>query len=590
MWFNFRPRCIGFARRRVGRGGRIILDRVSSSYDDVWSKLDFTILDNEKTLNSDVSERLPATNDNNSEINNQSAVTLSATVSSGAIDTTSSGLNKLQQTNHFNSNIVIKSENSKPSEITNSNISDDQSGSRVSDSHQKLDDFEQLLDSANASSNIINKNLVCKKRNHDIINNVAQNSSISEIISSNSFKNSNLGVLNSFNAPDTNTTGISSTNSAGSLSSAQSQKLEFDFSIPTISSLAATSTTNQMAVAPSISDELPNDHDSYRELFDEIQEDWLHFQPLSPPLSPSENFIFESDLMSDMKKFAVELQMLDNNSSFYADNETENHTTNCIDSTTYLTQPMAFNCRNNSLEILNTTNTTQHDSIPSTSSLSSEIVTIKTEPMDEESKELVLMTNCIDGKAENVADDKDEFSMLINNIDYTKPLFDSSIGCSEFKLLNEKALMQQLENVPMETDSSQTNEIAIKTEQEEQNSIGSIAPIAIIKEAPIAELQSHNYVLQYGSPVSTPPTIVQNDNVKYATSNLNATITNSTNLIPQQFVNAGNTIISSASPSQQNKMQSIVYDNNTFVLTAAPQRKQLNGPADRGCKFIFNKF
>lgn len=528
-----------------------------------------------------MSERLPATNDNNSEINNQSAVTLTATLSSGAIDATSSGLTKLQQTNHFNSNIVIKSENSKPSEITNS---DDQSG--VSDSHQKLDDFEQLLDSANASSNIINKNLVCKKSNHDIINNVAQNSSISEIISSNSFKNSNLGVLNSFNAPDTNTTGISSTNSAGSLSSAQSQKLEFDFSIPTISSLAATSTTIQMAVAPSNSDELPNDHDSYRELFDEIQDDWLHFQPLSPPLSPSENFVFESDLMSDMKKFSVELQMLDNNNSFYADNETENHTTNCIDSTTYLTQPMAFNCRNNSLEILNTTNTTQHDSIPSTS-LSSEVVTIKTEPIDEESKEVVQTTNCIDVNAENTTDDKDEFSMLINNIDYTKPLFDSPIGCSEFKLMNQKALMQQLENVPMEIESSQTNELAIKTEHEEQNSIGSIAPIAIIKEAPIAELQSHNYVLQYGSPVSTPPTIVQNDNVKYVTSNLNTTITNSTNLIPQQFVNAGNTIISSASPSQQNKMQSIVYDNNTFVLTAAPQRKQLNGPAERGCKFIY---
>lgn len=484
---------------------------------------------------------------------------------------------------------MIKSENSKPSEITNSNISDDQSGSRVSDHHQKLDDFEQLLDSANASSNIINKNLVCKKTNHDIMNNdglnlktVAQNSLISEIISSNSFKNSNLGVLKSFNAPDTNTTGISSTNSAGSLSSSQSQKLEFDFSIPTISSLAATSTANQMTVASSNSDELTNEQDSYQELIDEIQDDWLHFRPLSPPLSPSEHLIFESDLMSDMKKFSVELQMLDNNSSFYADNETENNTTNYIDSTTYLTQPMAFNCRNNSLEILNTTNPTQHGIMPS-ASLSSEIVTIKTEPVDEESKEVVQIVNCNDSHV----DDKDEFSMLKHNLDYTKPLFDSLIGCSEFNLINKKALKQQLEIQPMETEISLVNEITIKTEHEEQNSAGSVAPVAIVKEAPIAELQSHNYVLQYGSPVSTPPTIVQNDSVKYATSNLNATITNSNNLIPQQFVNTGNTIIS-ASPSQQNKMQSIVYDNNTFVLTAAPQRKQINGPADRGCKLFFN--
>ncbi|CAH1116786.1 unnamed protein product [Phaedon cochleariae] len=36
-------RCIGFARRRVGRGGRIILDRISTNYDDFWRTLDFSI-------------------------------------------------------------------------------------------------------------------------------------------------------------------------------------------------------------------------------------------------------------------------------------------------------------------------------------------------------------------------------------------------------------------------------------------------------------------------------------------------------------------------------------------------------------------
>nr|XP_023019140.1 enhancer of polycomb homolog 1 [Leptinotarsa decemlineata] len=36
-------RCIGFARRRVGRGGRIVLDRISTNYDDYWRMLDFSI-------------------------------------------------------------------------------------------------------------------------------------------------------------------------------------------------------------------------------------------------------------------------------------------------------------------------------------------------------------------------------------------------------------------------------------------------------------------------------------------------------------------------------------------------------------------
>ncbi|KYN02573.1 PREDICTED: enhancer of polycomb homolog 1 [Cyphomyrmex costatus] len=47
------PRCIGFARRRIGRGGRVILDRCSADMDDMWSTLDFTIHDsNRETTDS----------------------------------------------------------------------------------------------------------------------------------------------------------------------------------------------------------------------------------------------------------------------------------------------------------------------------------------------------------------------------------------------------------------------------------------------------------------------------------------------------------------------------------------------------------
>lgn len=42
-------RCIGFARRRVGRGGRIILDRAATDFDDFWRTVDFTIYEPEKS-------------------------------------------------------------------------------------------------------------------------------------------------------------------------------------------------------------------------------------------------------------------------------------------------------------------------------------------------------------------------------------------------------------------------------------------------------------------------------------------------------------------------------------------------------------
>uniref|UniRef100_T1GGC2 Enhancer of polycomb-like protein n=1 Tax=Megaselia scalaris TaxID=36166 RepID=T1GGC2_MEGSC len=44
---NNPQQCIGFARRRVGRGGRIILDRVRTNMDDFWSLFDHTIRDSQ---------------------------------------------------------------------------------------------------------------------------------------------------------------------------------------------------------------------------------------------------------------------------------------------------------------------------------------------------------------------------------------------------------------------------------------------------------------------------------------------------------------------------------------------------------------
>lgn len=38
-----RVKCIGFARRRRGRGGRIVLDRISTNMDEFWANLDYTI-------------------------------------------------------------------------------------------------------------------------------------------------------------------------------------------------------------------------------------------------------------------------------------------------------------------------------------------------------------------------------------------------------------------------------------------------------------------------------------------------------------------------------------------------------------------
>lgn len=72
-------RCIGFARRRVGRGGRIILDRCSTSYDDFWRKMDYSITETNGST-SQLHDKLlvdKQKSDSNFDLNN----TLSASAS-----------------------------------------------------------------------------------------------------------------------------------------------------------------------------------------------------------------------------------------------------------------------------------------------------------------------------------------------------------------------------------------------------------------------------------------------------------------------------------------------------------------------------
>ena len=201
---------------------------------------------------------------------------------------------------------------------------------------------------------------------------------------------------------------------------------------------------------------------------------------------------------------------------------------------------------------------------------------------------LTATTNEDSGNCQN-----DKLSNILNSIDYLEYLScNDKIGCSNFKLISEKSNLQQqlekeLDTLPI--DVADANNVNVKTENDIADfndpviSSSSTSSTSIV--APIAELQSHNYVLQYGSP-ATAATVVANNNSELCNNITKfANAANTGNVIQQQFVNTGNTIISS--PWQQ-KMQSIVYENNTIVLATTAPRKQLNGPADRSCKYAHN--
>lgn len=531
---NFRPRCIGFARRRIGRGGRILLDRSSSTYDDVWARLDYTIFDTTKAGESAAESRLPDIIDNTDESCTEKVV-FSSNQSHLSI-----------QNNHHDDNIVIKSENSK-----NDEISDEQAIimlSTTTASSQKLDDFEQLLDSASASSNIINKKLVCRN-NSDISDDSFIVKSTSDL----------LHKIPCVVLSEASSSGVSSTN--GSLS----------FNTADPSTLTETNKTiiedeDDVSQSTICSSHAPEDF--YMNFIQEIKNDWLHFRPKTPPASPLHDVIFDSDLTDNTKKFAIELQML---------HETE---INGYDNT-YLSQPMSFNFNNKNIMLKN------NDS-------DNGIVSVKTEPpedMDismEETKQSVeqdSVRKLLQKYQDDVVHDE-TLRLDVNDINFDECFTQNeTIGCSNFKLLNEDLTIKPLnEDIAMNSTNSQ----AVKIEVNDFT----VNSGAITKDAPIAELQSHNYVLQYGSPVTSNNMTLNNTNMLSCSSNISVSmdsgIVPATTLFQQQFINSSNTIISAS--QQQQKLQPIVYDSNTIVLAATQARKQLNGPNDRNRKFKQNSF
>lgn len=551
-----------------------MLDRASSSYDDVWSRLDYTIFE---TQTADSDSRLPGIIETKL-LDSAAGRVLSVDDSSDKVVLQNPPI----QNNHHNNTNVIKSENSK-----NQETSDDQTLTQGEKSrslnNQKLDDFEQLLDSASASSNIINKKLVCKN-NSDISDESFMFKSSGSNLSQHELLNKNLsvGLLNSFNC-EASSSGVSSTN--GSLS--------FNISNPLTQINTGDSGVHELTKQTTEYDEDDLDHtichdDFYSNLMDEIKSDWLHFRPKTPPMrsSPIDDLLFDSDLTDKTKKFAVELQMLDDG---YKETEMSSYIDNV-----YLSQPMSFNFSNNHV-LLNDDNTLEN------------IVNVKTEPTDKDYDFLEepntngdeLMTKppaqqdavrrLLEKYRNDVAAEGGTVDIDMNEIDFDE-CFSSNeqLGCSSFKLTNDDLTKKF---TPLNPDSMVTNkvddlaEITIKSENPDfapDHSMNSLQSMA--KEAPIAELQTHNYVLQYGSPVAsntiTLNSISTNANMIPCSPNVDSGVTPATTLFQQQFINSGSTVIS-AQQAQQNKLQPIVYDSNTIVLAAA--RKQLNGPTERNC-------
>jgi hypothetical protein len=532
----------------------------------VWARLDYKIFD---TKVNTFEERLPEIIENRMVDS-----TLEKDVDESSDKVWSQNI--MVQNNHHFDNNVIKSENSKTHDL-----GDDQKDKMPQNverssilSNQKLDDFEQLLDSASASSNIINKKLVCRNNSDISEESFALKSTGSSGTSQNELVNKNLsvGILNC----EASSSGVSSTN--GSLSfSLNNQNSTVEMSSLEIEKpLMEEDSSSEFR--PDACSYTPEDY--LDELMDEIKTEWLHFRPRTPTSPSPYEVVFDSDFVDKTKRFAVELQIMEDGCKV---TDLNSYTDNV-----YTSQPMSFD--------FSEKNILMNDTLEST------VNVIKTEPTDKDyevidsisTQETISKSYERDAvikllqKYQDDVDKEESLEIDVDGLDFEDCLAEKNpLGCSSFQLHNEdllKTFKTKKNTTSIDTD------IAIKSE----SSLFSINPlthnaqqISSMKEAPIAELQSHNYVLQYGSPVTsntvTLSTLTGNAGIMCG-SNVGSTIP-ATTLFQQPYVNSGNTVISSPQQSHQSKLQPLVYDN-TFVLT--PTRKQqLNGPTERNCKFNF---
>lgn len=516
---HFRSRCIGFARRRVGRGGRIILDRASTNYDDVWSRLDYTIFDSAAKGENHRVEITSSACKN--DIISQS-LELRDILPSSSVSTLPNVLNNQK------AGFVITRENSISETFANSESIRVSESSTTND--PKLDDFEMLLDSASANSNIINKKLVRGESNaEECSDNKSRTKSLSEV-----------QVHDETSNHPSETNCIEKSSSADFNADAGGE-IDFGFTFA------------------------DSANDIYSEFMDEIRNEWLHFRPQTPPESPID-VIFDSDLADSSKKYSIELQLLEAHKSDELKSFTDN---------VFTTQPVSFNISNNSLLISDAPNTREN------------FIQIKKEPLDNDQPieevvnvdEIDVIKKFIDCCKDDISREENDNLIDLNDFiceENEYPRFDARTGCSSFKVSDD--VRKYKSSVP-DANKNLSNEEHndIKTETIDVGASKS-------NVVPIAELQTHNYVLKYGSPNNITPVSLHSINTNYNLTNSNAIETSlslTSSKAQQQYITSSNTIISS--PHLQNKMQPIVYDSNTIVLATQP-RRQLNGPTDRTCK------
>lgn len=290
-----RPRCVGFARRRVGRGGRIILDRTLSNMDDLWSNLDYTIYDNK--IVSDLPVVVPNANSTN-KIDSKSNIVsldtiLSATTSPSTITSACNNNNLVGIKNNLSETILIRTNNNNNKcnnviKNSNNNISND---TTIEIKKEKLDDYEYDKNMISSGNSVL--------LNNSSTNNIVNNNGL--LLKNN---NCNLDMNHIKNEPM-------------DIDEELTPRVDDPLPVATAESPAATTIHTTVSLFNHIdSNSLDNNNTENSitaDILEEITNEWLHFRPKTPPplppMSPNSIAMERLDFeLTESTPICVELQ------------------------------------------------------------------------------------------------------------------------------------------------------------------------------------------------------------------------------------------------------------------------------------------
>lgn len=341
LYFS-RPRCIGFARRRMGRGGRVILDRISTNMDDLWSNMDYTIYDSEKqsetnnlkkdknnlvlikqdscsvSLNNDsISKQQQQQTENEKLVKERQVISeiISNNLNIRRTSINNCGFNVINNSNRSDE-LLMQQQQQQHHQISSSPLSTSSTAAAaVTIKQEKLEDFEEK----------IYYDKLYKNGNNTIMRSV-HNSNDDDNYKQLRHTQSSSGVSSSASQLS-QMSGVSSIKT----SSSHSQQLDSQTFIKTEQMDTTVDngggggssgivmdddlTDNDLLIDNNHYSDDDVDGDNMNDsLLDEINKNWLHFRPKTPsPLSPKSTQLNDDDLLSrltDQTPISVEIQSL----------------------------------------------------------------------------------------------------------------------------------------------------------------------------------------------------------------------------------------------------------------------------------------